>query len=491
MVKMRFHNTLTRRVEPLEPIDPPDVTMYNCGPTVYDHGHIGNFRAFVFADLLRRAMELSGLRVHQVMNITDVGHMTEDDLADGGGEDKMAVGAQRLKEAKKKGEADVADPDDPRAVAAFFTRCFIADARRLRLKIAGEYPEHMPCASDHVTQMQDLIGRLLDNGCAYVAADGAVYFSVERFPDYGRLSGNSLGELRGGAGGRVLDEHQAQKRHPADFLLWKSDATHIMKWPSPWGEGYPGWHVECSAMAMHVLGRETIDIHTGGEDNIFPHHECEIAQSTGATGRPFARMWLHARFLLVEGEKMSKSRGNFLTVRDLVDTGVDPVAVRMELLKAPYRANANFTRRGLLDSARVVQRLRQAAADFAARAGGATVEADVDHPMVSAFASALADDLNIAAALGALFTWLGGDHPDAALSLAALRRVDAVLDVLEPGDGADAAPQLDVATACAAVDRARAERDFATADRLRADLIEAGYDVQTTKEGTTARRRLA
>ncbi|MEX0745581.1 MAG: cysteine--tRNA ligase, partial [Phycisphaeraceae bacterium] len=352
-MQIQFYNTLTHRLEPFEPIEPGRVSMYNCGPTVYDFAHIGNFRAFVFADVLRRFLELAGYDVQQVMNITDVGHMTEDQLADGAGEDKMQLAMARMKQAKKAGAltaAEVADPNDPYQIAAFYTQAFIDDARQLRLKVADE-PDNLPRATDHIEQMLGMIVKLVDEGYAYVAADGAVYFSVEKYPDYGKLSGNTLDKLRGGAGGRVSDEHQSGKRHPADFLLWKPDAKHIMKWPSPFGEGYPGWHIECSAMALHLHHRDQIDVHTGGEDNIFPHHECEIAQSCSFTGKDrFARYWLHTRFLLVEGEKMSKSRGNFHTVRDLVARGVDPVAIRFELLKAHYRSNMNFTMKGLEDS---------------------------------------------------------------------------------------------------------------------------------------------
>ncbi|MEE9211985.1 MAG: hypothetical protein V3U29_04965, partial [Phycisphaeraceae bacterium] len=287
---IRFFNTLAHCEQTFVPIDPPDVYMYNCGPTVYDYAHIGNFRAFVFADVLRRFLELAGYRVHQVMNITDVGHMTEDQLADGGGEDKMQLAARQLKQAKKAGRATVENPDDPHQVARFFTDAFLKDAKALGLKIADEYPQHMPHATDHVSHMQDMIQTLINKNHAYVADDGAVYYSVESFPEYGRLSGNTLDKLRGGAGGRVLDQHQAAKRHPADFLLWKPDPAHLMKWDSPWGTGFPGWHIECSAMATPLLGRDVIASHTGGEDNIFPPHECEIAQTCAATGNDtFAR----------------------------------------------------------------------------------------------------------------------------------------------------------------------------------------------------------
>jgi cysteinyl-tRNA synthetase len=513
MPKIEFYNTLTHAREVFESIVPGQVTMYNCGPTVYDYAHIGNFRAFVFADVLRRFLELSGFRVQQVMNITDVGHMTDDQLADGGGQDKMAVAAQRLKEAKKSGRLDagqVQNPDDPRQVAEFYTRAFLDDAARLNLKIASDPDRQRPRATQYVTQMQGMIRRLIERGHAYVGGDGAVYYSVESFPDYGRLSGNTLDKLRGGAGGRVLDQHQAAKRHPADFLLWKPDPSHIMKWDSPWGPGYPGWHIECSAMATSVLGRDVIDIHTGGEDNIFPHHECEIAQTCGATGqKSFARFWMHTRFLLVEGQKMSKSKGNFFTVKSILDgevTGrpVDPAVLRMELFKSHYRSNANFTVSSLVnDSAARVQRLREFHGRLASQSSSAPAASVNDHPTLQGFIAALGDDLNMSAALAEVDRWVSDCKDDPSVALAVLEKIDSVLGVIETGIVGGNAPgmklkadpgtlvQIDPADLCRQLDAARARKDFAAADALRKQLQDAGYDVRTTKDGTQAVKRLA
>ena len=501
-IPIQFYNSLTKKIEPFVPAQPPHVTMYNCGPTVYDFAHIGNFRAFIFADVLRRFLELTGHTVHQVMNITDVGHMTEDDVADGGGMDKMEAAAQRLKEAKKQGSAHasaITNPDDPYQVARFYTDAFIEDAKKLGIKVAFDYDKNpkktqMPHATDHVSDMIAMIQTLIAKGHAYVGGDGAVYYSVQSFPDYGKLSGNTLDKLRGGAGGRVSDANQSAKKHPADFLLWKPDARHIMKWPSPWGEGYPGWHIECSAMARALLGRDVIDIHTGGEDNIFPHHECEIAQTRGCTDQShFARMWMHTRFLLVEGEKMSKRKGNFFTVRDVLEgkvTGrpVDPAVLRFELMKAHYRSNADFTRKGLEDSASAVQRLREMEASLVVKAGDAA-DADVSsHPAVREFNEALADDLNIAKAIASVFSWMASNDADAPVSLAVLRRIDGVLGVLPP-QGAAVAD--DAADKCRAIDDARKSKDFATADRLRKELQDAGYEVLNTPQGTIAKKKLA
>ena len=485
-MQIQFYNTLTHRKEPFAPIEPGKVYMYNCGPTVYDYAHIGNFRSFLFADVLRRFLEMAGHEVHQVMNITDVGHMTDDQLADGGGEDKMAAAATRLKESKKQGVALVDNPDDPYAVAEFFTKAFIDDARLLGLKIADEYPKQTPRATDHVEKsMIPMIKALIEKGHAYIADDKAVYFSVQSFPEYGKLSGNTLDHLKGGAGGRVDDAHTAHKRHPADFLLWKPDATHLMKWDSPWGTGYPGWHIECSAMAKAQLGRDVIDIHTGGEDNIFPHHECEIAQSCGANGHEhFARFWMHSRFLQVEGEKMSKSKGNFYTVRDVLDgkvTGreVDPAVLRFELIKGHYRSNLNFTNKGLADSASAVRRIREAT-------GTNATALPTDHPDVQAVLEQLADDLNIAGALGVIFERMKKDDDELP---GFLNRMDDLLAV--SGGESAAGGDSDAEALCAKLDTARSEKDFATADAVRQQLIDAGYDVKTTKDGTVATKRLA
>jgi cysteinyl-tRNA synthetase len=443
---LHLYNTLTRRVEPFRPGNPGEVTFYSCGPTVYDDAHIGNFRAFLAADLLRRWIEsplcelegdtrpererARGRRVVHVMNITDVGHMTEDDRADGGGEDKMEAAARRLEAmragAKKSGTAHAAadlDPHDPYAIAGYYAERFMEDARKLGLKVAIEAerdPSLMPRATEHVRGMIAMIERLIERGFAYRAGE-AVYFDVQRFSGYGALSGNTLDELRGGAGGRVSAEHQAGKRHPADFLLWKADPGHIMKWDSPWGAGYPGWHIECSVMSLgrlvpggleRVLGSSgggfEIDLHSGGEDNIFPHHECERAQSCACTGgERFSRHWFHARFLLVEGEKMSKSKGNFFTARDLFAKGHEPAAVRLELIKTHYRANANFTEQGLKDSARRIRNYQR----FARRLAFARTPDAANHPvsvhedvirLLPDFAEAMNSDLNIAKAISLL-----------------------------------------------------------------------------------------
>jgi cysteinyl-tRNA synthetase len=515
-MSLRLYNTLTNTEEEFTPLDPAGrlVTFYACGPTVYDYAHIGNFRSFLNADVLRRALELLGYEVRQVMNMTDVGHMTDDEVADGGGEDKMDVAAKRLMEAKKSGalpaDADV-DPSDPYAIAQFYIDAFLDDARTLGLKIAFEQEADaacMPRPTEYIEPMQALIETLIERGHAYVGGDDAVYFDVQSFPDYGRLSGNTPDRIRSGEGGRVSEATQAQKRHPADFMLWKADTTHKMRWDSPWGSGYPGWHLECSVMASSLLGQATngvIDIHSGGEDNIFPHHECEIAQSCCATGEQhFARYWFHTRFLLVEGEKMSKRTGSFYTVRDLVAKGHSPAAIRLELIKTHYRSNANFTFQGLKDSQRQIARWARLRAWLAEHAGAAQPQPGAG-PLESAlpaFTAALESDLNIAGAIGVLNEAVARHSPDApppagdetgptyAGELEALDRMDSVLGVLSlraTGEAGDVDVAL-VEQKIAQRNDARASKDWVGADRLRDELAAMGVAIKDGPDGTTWER---
>ncbi len=524
----KLYNSITKQTESFSPKNPDSVTFYTCGPTVYDDAHIGNFRSFLAADLLRRWVESpmcklqtdtgephSGPRkVTHVMNITDVGHMTDDDNADGGGEDKMEVAAQRIKQAqtetKKDGSvhkaADI-DPNDPRAIARFYEQRFKEDAIALGLKVAIEAqsdPSLMPRASEHVEHMKQVIVDLLENGHAYTAgAPGsrAIYFNTQTFPNYGSLSGNTLDQLKGGAGGRVDQAQQSEKKHPADFLLWKEDSSHKMKWDAPnhpdcnnWDQGYPGWHIECTAMALARLvpgglnaaraTSATIDLHSGGEDNIFPHHECEIAQSccfthhADPTQSTFARHWFHARFLKVEGEKMSKSKGTMYTLRDLTEKGIDPAAVRLELIKTHYRANADFSMQGLKDSAKQIQRWRT----FKANA----LNGDAGEPNTSVrdqVAAALSEDLNISGALGAINTWIKNtpnptkadaqlmDDFDQILGVLSLKQPEAAqsesgIALYQPG----VTPSEEIESLLQQRADAKKSKDFATADEIRDQL---------------------
>ena len=503
-MEIKFYNTLTNTTEIFQPVESDCVRMYSCGPTVYDFAHIGNFRSFLFADVIRRTLEFFGHKVHHVMNITDVGHMTDDANADGGGEDKMQAAARRVKDDKKSGkvpEGAVQNPDDPYQIARFYTDAFLQDAQTLGIKVAFE-SDNILHATQHIGAMQEMIAQLIANGHAYVGSDAVVYYSVESFPSYGRLSGNTLDRLLTGAGGRISDENQAHKRHPADFMLWKADSSHIMKWDSPWGMGYPGWHIECSCMARKRLGRDVIDIHTGGEDLIFPHHECEIAQTCGATGKDtFARFWMHARFLMVEGEKMSKSKGNFWTVRDVLEgratgTQVHPAVLRLELIKSHYRANMNFTKKGLLDSAGAVKRLTDFRTKLEAACGGKAENVDLSYPILKEFAEALADDLNVAGALGAILPWASSTPSDPAAALGALDRINDVLSIAPLGSTSSGAVQVSgeraaIEDLCHQLDEARKRKDFTAADGLRAEIQKQGYDVKTSPNGTIAEKRLA
>lgn len=505
---LRLYNTLTREQDEFTPLDPQGrlVRFYTCGPTVYDFAHVGNFRAFLNADVLRRTLELLGFEVRHVMNITDVGHMTDDANPDGGGEDKMEVATKRLLEAKKAGslpEGTDVDPDDPLAVAEFYTDAFLDDARRLGMRVAfeaEESPELLPRPTQYIEGMIAMVQRLIDSGNAYVAEDGAVYFDVQSFPEYGELSGNTLEALRSGEGGRVDMATQAVKRHPSDFMLWKPDANHVMKWDSPWGEGYPGWHLECSVMAAELLGDGPdgmIDLHSGGEDNIFPHHECEIAQSRCASGSSsFARYWFHTRHLMVDGAKMSKSAGTFFTIRDLIERGASPAAIRLELIKTHYRVNSNFTLQGIRDAQRQVDRwaaARDWLEDHAAETGSPGPLAEC----LPAFVDALSADLNVAGAIGILNTALGalpvgdgaGPDCDAAGELEALRRMDSVLGVLDleravVADAGDVDETV-IAERIEARNRARDDKDWAEADRIRDQLLEEGIAIKDGPEGTT------
>jgi cysteinyl-tRNA synthetase len=485
-VALVLYNTLTRRKEPFEPLEAGLVRMYNCGPTVYSFAHIGNFATFLLADLLRRHLEYSGLRVRQIMNITDVGHLTDDSQADALGEDKLE---KKAREEKK----------DPWELARFYEDAFHRDRKALNLLDAERYPR----ATEHIPEMIALIEELLEKGLAYEAGD-QVYFQIAKFPEYGILSGNTVEELVAGAGERV--EQDPNKRNPLDFTLWKKDPRHIMQWDSPWGRGFPGWHIECSAMSRKYLG-EVFDIHTGGEDNIFPHHECEIAQSSGGTGRIFARFWLHRRHILVDGKKMSKSLGNFYTIADLMGPkfGFTGPEIRYALMSANYRTQLNFTIEGLGAARESLRRLANFIDDMSGRP---PVEAPEDVQAIEdvaaaadrGFREALDDDLNISGALAAVFDFIREANKTARTRKggeAAIRRLldwDRVLGVLQPSPGAEnpAAKGAgqgrieagEVEKLLADREAARKGKDFRKADEIRKLLLEKGVVIKDTPQGT-------
>jgi cysteinyl-tRNA synthetase len=472
---LRLHNSLTGRVEEFVPLEEGRVRMYNCGPTVYRRNHVGNYRAYMLADLLRRTFTWLGFQVHQVMNITDVGHLTEDDLADARGEDKL------LAEARRQGVVD------PFEIARRVEAWFHEDRKTLRILDADCYPR----ATDHIPEMIEMIQSLIDTGHAY-AVDGNVYFDVTRFERYGELSGNTLDALEAGAGGRV--EARGDKRSPHDFALWKHDEKHLMQWDSPWGRGFPGWHIECSAMSRKYLG-DTLDVHTGGPDNKFPHHECEIAQSECVTGKPFVRYWLHCGRLEIGGRKMSKREGRLYTVPDLLERGFEGADIRLFLLRHHYRAPLPFDEDGLADARKTRQKL-----DNFVHYEMATRPEGPSRPEVAAaiekaregFRNALEDDLNMSAALAAVHEFMtatnriGPSRDDAARVVAFMREIDQVLGVLDEVPQASAA-DAEIDALVAERDEARRSRNFARADEIRDELAERGIELLDGPEGTTWR----
>src|ERR671922_1214720 len=339
---MRLYNSLSRAVEEVVPVEPGRVKMYTCGPTVYRYVHLGNLRTFLLADLVRRALEFEGYVVTQVLNITDVGHMTDESSPEA--VDKMLLAAED-------------EGLQPLEIAEKYTQEALEDMAAVGIRL----PDLMPKATDHIPEMIELIGRLIERGHAYVADSGSVYYDVTTFPDYGALSGNTLDKLR--AGHRELETDPA-KRHPADFALWKAAGPgRLMKWPSPWGDGFPGWHVECSAMSMKYLG-DRFDIHTGGNDLRFPHHEDEIAQSEGAVGHKVVSIWVHGGFLQMSGQKIAKSARNIYRVTDLAEEGVDPLAYRLLCFGTRYRSEMDFSWEALEGADRTLTRIRQRMMDW-------------------------------------------------------------------------------------------------------------------------------
>jgi cysteinyl-tRNA synthetase len=460
---MRLYDSLTREVRQVVPVDGRMVKMYSCGPTVYRFAHVGNMRTFMLGDLIRRGLRLEGQDVTWVMNITDVGHMTDD--ATDTGRDRM----------------DLAMEDeglDPEAIARKYTEAFLEDADALGIERADRYPR----ATDHIEEMIQLTQELIDRGHAY-EVDGTVYFDVRSFPDYGKLSGNTLESLR--AGHRQELEQDPGKRHPEDFALWKKAGPgRLMKWPSPWGEGFPGWHIECSAMSMRYLG-DRFDIHTGGNDLKFPHHEDELAQSEGATGHLVVGIWVHGGFLRMSGQKMSKSKRNITRVSELADQGIDPLAFRLLCFGTRYRSEMDFSWDALEASHDRLVRLRQRMAEWASDGGDGLGPASRE--LDGRFRERVADDLDLPGALVVLNEAVSAPIPNRDKSLL-VRTWDDVLgldlDRLAK-EGFDIPPE--VRELVAERDRARADRDFARSDDIRSRIIEMGWEVMDTAAGTRVR----
>lgn len=467
MSDLSLYNSLTKQRDVFSPRDPGKIRIYNCGPTVYKRQHLGNMRRFLFADFLRRTLEFMGYEVREIMNITDVGHLTDDEVDEG--EDKLERAAR---EAKK----------TPLEIADEQIKLFQEDSAALNIEPAHLYPR----ASQHIQEMQELIAKLIETGHAY-KTDSGVYFAVETFPAYGALSGNKLDQLA--AGSRIAV--RGDKKHPADFALWKFDDSHVQQWPSPWGQGYPGWHIECSAMALKYLEND-IDIHTGGEDNRFPHHENEIAQSEAATGQRFVRLWLHNAHLQLGGKRLAKREGEQLTLDTLREKGFSPLAFRLFVFGAQYRHRVDFSweamteAAGHLDSVRnLLRRLKEKAAKASSPAAA----------VISEFKEALEDDLNTPRALAVFLSYIRHlndklDHSDftknqASEALATLKALDQVLGVIKPLEEelANATIPPDVQKLATEREEARKQKNFTKADELREQAKALGYTIEDTPQG--------
>jgi cysteinyl-tRNA synthetase len=491
---LRLFNTLSAKVEEFRPLVDNEVRMYACGPTVYDYGHIGNFRTFVAVDLLARYLRLSGYNVSHVMNITDV-------------DDKIIRNA-------------AAAGVSVQNYTATYQKAFLEDAAALHI----EQPRSVR-ATENIAPMAEFIAKLVERGYAYRTDDGSFYFRIAKFPSYGKLSKKDFAGMEDGA---RVDVDEYEKDNARDFALWKAPKPSEAWWDSIIGPGRPGWHIECSVMSMQELG-ESFDLHAGGEDLIFPHHENEIAQSESLTGKQFARFWFHARFLLVEGEKMSKSAGNFFTLRDLVLKGYKPSTIRYLLTSVPYRNQLNFTFDGLQQAAASVDRLRNFHQRLAGKLpGGSTIAmTSLGEQTCKRLREALDDDLNTAQAQAAIFDMIravnsaidSGDlkSGDVSSLLAALEQFDQIFSVLQDDDAAqmqriyewakaegqekNISPELEeivrsrsltdeqIDAQIAKMADARKARDFATSDRIRAELIAFGIIIEQTKEGIRWRRK--
>jgi cysteinyl-tRNA synthetase len=468
---LRFYNTLTQQVQPFVPVDPNAVRMYTCGPTVYDFAHIGNFRTFVFYDLLRRVLRLNGYKLDHVMNITDV-------------DDKIIRNA--VAQGKSLGE-----------YTETYTKAFLDDCATLRL----ERPERIARATGHIPEMAAAIHKLEQEGHTY-RSDGSIYFRISTFPGYGKLSHNDFAGMVSGA---RVDVDTYEKSDARDFALWKAPKRGEPAWDTQIGTGRPGWHIECSVMAIEFLGA-TLDIHAGGVDLIFPHHENEIAQSEALTGKPFSNFWLHSEFLLVDGQKMSKSLGNFYTLRDLCGArGFSPESIRYLLASVPYRKGLNFTFEGLKSAATAIDRLR----NFSLRLDSAKWPDGKNEKMEELaaraqtdFRAALDDDLNTAEALAAVFEFVreaniaadAGEFrfANVASARALLSQFDAFFDVLTPSansNGAGGLSDAEVEKLIADRTAAKKARDFARADQLRAKLLDQGIILEDTKDGIRWKRK--
>jgi cysteinyl-tRNA synthetase len=464
---LRLYNTLTQQVQEFTPMDGKTVRMYTCGPTVYNYVHIGNLRTFTFQDILRRWLKARGFVLDHVMNITDV-------------EDKIIRSAMQQNKTIQE-------------YTSVYEKAFLEDTDALRL----ERPERLVRATEHIPEMVDAIEKLEQKGFTY-QSDGSVYYKISKFPEYGKLSHLDMSGIRAGA---RVDVDEYDKADARDFVLWKAKRDAEPSWDAPMGAGRPGWHIECSVMAMKYLG-ETLDIHAGGIDLTFPHHENEIAQSEALTGKPFSRFWLHAEHLIVEGQKMSKSLGNFYTLRDLFEKGYQPEAIRYLLVSVPYRKKLNFTFEGLKAAATAIDRLRNYKLRLDTDKFSAGENAAISDRTALArkqFEDSLDDDLNTAEALAAIFEYVrdtnssmdaGEFHEgNRAAALELFQSFDDILDVLRPTAGEEGITEAQVEALIAERLQAKKTKNFKRSDEIRAELLERGVILEDTKEGMRWKRK--
>ena len=463
---MNVFNSLTRRVEELKPLADNEIRLYTCGPTVYNFAHIGNFRAYAFEDILRRVIQFNGMKVRQVMNLTDV-------------DDKTIKGANA---------AGVKLEDYTQT----YKDAFFADLAKLNIQKAEEYP----AATKHIPEMIALVQKLMEKGVAYQSEDKSVYFKVREFPGYGKLAHIDFDNQRTGL--RCAND-EYDKENVGDFALWKAwePSDGPVGWDSPWGRGRPGWHIECSAMSMKYLG-ETFDLHTGGIDNLFPHHENEIAQAEAATGKEFVKTWMHCAHLRVNGEKMSKSLGNFFTLRDLIEKGWTGREIRYVLINAHYRSGLNFAFTALEDARKSLARIDACVEKLEGLAGGAEAgEApDFAKKCLDDFTVAVNDDLNIPKAFAALFelvretnAFIDGNPATAPAILKVFKRMDEVLGVIFFGKAAKAEIPAEIQAMLDECAAARAAKNWAESDRLRDAIAAAGWLVKDSKQGQTVTKK--
>ncbi len=462
---MQVYNTLTRQKETLKPIQAKKVKIYSCGPTVYDFPHIGNLRAFIFADTLSRALSFLDFEVAHVMNITDVGHLVSDEDE---GEDKMEKAAKREKK-------------DPYEIARYYEDVFKENLKELNIKT----PNWMPRATEHIEEQIKMIEQLFENGYAYITDDG-IYYDVSRFEDYGKLSGQKLEDKE--AGSRI--EIKDQKRNPEDFALWKflvgENKNHIMHWKSPWGEGFPGWHIECSAMGMKYLG-ETFDIHTGGIDHIPVHHENEIAQSEGVTGKKFVNYWMHNNFLQVDGGKMSKSLGNFYTLQNILDKGFSALDYRYFCLNAHYRSKLNFTWEGLQSAHNGYKNLKEKIQELHNKNVQQGKSLKQENKYLLQFEKSISDDLNTSQALAILWESIKDQNLSNSQQLSLIQEFDQVLGLELMQEKEDIPAEIQ--KLAVKREKMRREKKWEESDKLRSLISEKGYEIKDIAEGFEIKKK--